>query len=302
MSALKGDFIGFTFNNVHSSSLNIIRTSDGSRFVENLLPVFSDKTQAIPGGDGTYFFGANYTQRVFDIPIAFDSLTETNLIQLKRLLGDKQLHDLIFDEYPYKVYRAKVSGNPSIKYICFEEEGERVYKGEGTISLVAYYPFARSRYKYKSQYNKTNIPEWDDNEGNLDEWIESSGIKDQGGYDILQNQRYNLWNPGDLETDYLLKFNFDENNMIASTHIFIDGTTDKQIQFNDITKIGSDYGIQLNTANNLLEGINEEGLLTGNVYNKFMDSGYFFKIPMGESSMTVTGAEPTEIKYDFLYF
>ena len=149
MSALKGDFIGFTFNNVHSSSLNIIRTSDGSRFVENLLPVFSDKTQAIPGGDGTYFFGANYTQRVFDIPIAFDSLTETNLIQLKRLLGDKQLHDLIFDEYPYKVYRAKVSGNPSIKYICFEEEGERIYKGEGTISLVAYYPFARSRYKYK---------------------------------------------------------------------------------------------------------------------------------------------------------
>jgi hypothetical protein len=33
------DYIGFTFNNTHSSSLGIVRTSDGSRFNENLLPI-----------------------------------------------------------------------------------------------------------------------------------------------------------------------------------------------------------------------------------------------------------------------
>jgi len=39
MSDIKyGDYIGFTFNNVHSSELGILRTSDGSRFNENLLP------------------------------------------------------------------------------------------------------------------------------------------------------------------------------------------------------------------------------------------------------------------------
>jgi hypothetical protein len=32
------DFIGFTFNGKHSSELGIVRTSDGSRFNENLLP------------------------------------------------------------------------------------------------------------------------------------------------------------------------------------------------------------------------------------------------------------------------
>jgi hypothetical protein len=42
---------------------------------------------------------------------------------------------LIFDENPYKIYRAKVTGTATIKYIPFNEgkEQERVYKGEGTI-------------------------------------------------------------------------------------------------------------------------------------------------------------------------
>ena len=56
--ALSGDFIGFTFNNIHSSDMGIIRTSDGSRFNENLLPTFADKTVQVPGGDGIYYFNS----------------------------------------------------------------------------------------------------------------------------------------------------------------------------------------------------------------------------------------------------
>lgn len=302
MAALKGDFIGFTFNGVHSSDIHIIRASDGDRFVENLIPVFSDKTQDIPGGDGTYFFGSNYTQRVFDVSIAFDSVTESDKIKINRLFGDKQIHDLIFDETPYKVYKAKVSGNPSISYICFDEEGERIYKGEGNISFVCYYPFGISRYKYRSQYTKANISEWDTEYGNLEEWIDASGIKDQGGYDILQNARYNLWNPGDVPTDYLLKFKFDVNGEIAASHVFIDGSTEDQLYFDKLEQQDSDFGVQVNSMTNLIEGITETGLVTGNVYNRSITAGNFFKIPMGESSMTITGAEPVEIKYDFLYF
>ena len=82
--ALSGDFIGFTFNGVHSSDMGIIRTSDGSRFNENLLPTFTDKTVQIPGGDGTYYFGSNYTQRQIPISVATDELTETQFRQLKQ--------------------------------------------------------------------------------------------------------------------------------------------------------------------------------------------------------------------------
>jgi hypothetical protein len=53
---------------------------------------------------------------------------------LKVLFGDKKIHDLILDEAPYKIYRAKVTGNASIKHIPFAEGAtNRVYKGEGTI-------------------------------------------------------------------------------------------------------------------------------------------------------------------------
>jgi hypothetical protein len=38
MSEFKGDYMGFTYNGIHSSDIGIVRTSDGSRFNENLLP------------------------------------------------------------------------------------------------------------------------------------------------------------------------------------------------------------------------------------------------------------------------
>ena len=36
--ALKGDFIGFSFNEHRSESLGIVRVSDGSRYNEDLVP------------------------------------------------------------------------------------------------------------------------------------------------------------------------------------------------------------------------------------------------------------------------
>lgn len=195
MSALKGDFISFSFNGVHSSELGIIRTSDGSRFNENLLPTIQDKTVQVPGGDGTYFFGSYYTQRQFNMPIAFDSLTEEQVRRLYSHFGDKQIHELIFDERPYKYYMAKINGTPQIKTICFEVEGQRVYKGEGTLNFICYYPFAKSRFKYLDEYTLDSIPEWNNwpgntiegdlynprvidvaARGNLDEWAKSSGL------------------------------------------------------------------------------------------------------------------------------
>jgi hypothetical protein len=76
MSDFKGNFLGFTYNNLHSSTLGIVRTSDGSRFNENLLPTMQDKTVQVPGGDGTYYFGSYYTQRQFSVSFAFDGLTD----------------------------------------------------------------------------------------------------------------------------------------------------------------------------------------------------------------------------------
>ena len=194
--ALSGDFIGFTFNNIHSSDMGIIRTSDGSRFNENLLPTFADKTVKIPGGYGTYYFGSNYTQRQIPISVATDELTETQFRQLKQWLGDKQIHPLVFDEAPYKTYMVKTSSIPTLKFICFDNITKnnsemivnRLYKGEGSLQFIAYFPFARCTKKYLSEYTDSNKEEWADASGLL---------STQGSYDGT-GTTINLYNPGDL--------------------------------------------------------------------------------------------------------
>ena len=156
-SQTSSDYIGFTFNGVHSDTLGIKRTSEGSRFNENLLPTIQDKTVQVPGGDGMYHFGSYYTQRQFNISYAFDALTEEQLAEIKRVFGDKKIHTLVFDEMPFKTYQAKVTGSASIKHIPFAEGAtNRVYKGEGSIQFTAYDPYARSANKYLNNYRKSN--------------------------------------------------------------------------------------------------------------------------------------------------
>jgi len=63
---------------------------------------------------------------------------------------------LIFDEALYKKYYVKCSAPPILKYIGFDNNGTILYKGEGNINLVAYYPYAISTADIEI-YNGTNF-------------------------------------------------------------------------------------------------------------------------------------------------
>lgn len=142
------DFMGFTYNGVHSiRDLKIYRVSNGSRYDFPLAPTITDKSMEIPGNDGMYFFNSFHKQRQFTINIAFRDLTETNLRRLRQLFNGKEIGELIFDETPYKAYAAKITGTPTIKAICFDEKKadgglERIYRGEGTLQFTCYMPYA----------------------------------------------------------------------------------------------------------------------------------------------------------------
>ena len=294
--ALSGDFIGFTFNGVHSSDMGIIRTSDGSRFNENLLPTFTDKTVQIPGGDGTYYFGSNYTQRQIPISVATDELTETQFRQLKQWLGDKQIHPLVFDEAPYKTYMVKTSSIPTLKFICFDNitknNGEivvnRVYKGEGSLQFIAYFPFARCTKKYLSEYTDSN----------KEEWASASGLlTTRGGYDGT-GAEINLYNPGDVETDFFAYYA--RTSLKRLTKIYINSNI-LNFDFSNNDNVIDTY-IRINSKANLIEGCDENFKPTGTLYNKFITSGDFFKIPTGENQLLSVGANCVKIEYDYLYY
>lgn len=299
------DYIGFTFNGIHSSQLGIVRTSEGSRFNENLLPAIQDKTVQVPGGDGAYHLGSYFTQRQFNISYAFDSLTEQQLARIKKVFGDKKIHELIFDETPYKVYKAKVSGTASIKHIPFAEgETNRVYKGEGSIQFTAFEPFARSVKKYADEYNEQNFNEWE-SAANL--------LETQGEFDRLIGNEIKLYNPGDRESDFVITFNFGESNFIPQGAITISTNEGKiyQLNFKQMRRQDNDDQIKINSKLNLIEGYSN-GQKSGNLYNKYLTSGQFFKIPMSveviqpikmilEDTYSLTSFFES-IEYDYIYF
>lgn len=188
-------FVGLTYDGVHSSELGLYRVSDGSRYNDNLLPSFSDKTLERPFTDGMYYFGANYQQKDWSIEFAFDHITEAQLRKIKQLLGkgSKIPLKLIFDEdrdyskldneeinnnieiyhnhmlssgissesfetedeenFPeLKYYMAKVANPPELKTLCFEENGEDIYKGELTVNFLSYTPYGYGKLNCESTF------------------------------------------------------------------------------------------------------------------------------------------------------
>lgn len=311
--ALKGDFIGFSFNEHRSESLGIVRVSDGSRYNEDLVPTTQDKTVQVPGGDGFYYFGSDYTQRQFSINIAFDGLTEKQFRELQQVFGTKELGKLVFDERPYKYYMVK-SSKPQLKYICFGKDGERIYKGEGTLTFTAYYPFAKSVFKFlEKEIEKETGKEvyvLRKTYSNIEEWAEASSMKAQGALDKVPKSPtegvypISVYNAGDLEADFILKFNGAPSNTI-NIALGQQDVGDKKAVLNlkSFSLKNTDTGFQINTKTNLIEGFNAEGL-TGTLYNENITQGDFFKIPPREEGyqISVTGATPIEIMYDYIYY
>jgi len=322
------DFYGFSFNGIHSSELNILRVSNGSRYDDQLVPAFQDTVVSVPGGDGTYFFDSFYTNKTFTINIAFDSLTESQFRKLRQVFSTKNMGPLIFDETPYKAYTAKIQSPPQIKYVCFDEEisgdtsdiihnhdlgaaGElassnnttygRVYKGEGTIQFICYYPYARSVHKYLNEYLESVY-------ANRDEWAAASGLlASKGQYDGT-GTTIKLYNPGDLETDFMGYYAISEEGCaLTQINLQKDNSTIAQLNFSTITrKNSSDAFIRINSKTNLIEGCDSNYEPTGSLYNEFIVSGDFFKIPLisltDNYNYGSVGAGCTEIKYDYLYY
>lgn len=293
---LSGDFIGFTFNGVHSSTLGIIRVSNGSRYIEDLLPSYQDKVVEAPGTDETFYFGSYYKQKIININFAFDSLTESQIRTLKQTFADKEIHELWFDETPYKAYNVKVNGNPQLKYICFDIEEEkyrskRIYKGEGTLSFIAFYPFAHSRFNH--------IDDFDNSYGNKNEWAVTSKLKIRNNYDYVlktgkNSRKILLWNAGDIHTDFKLNIKFGGAKQISSGYIELGrNNSNKHLAFSTIPKLGADDGIEINTRLKLIQGFqldaNGKKILTSNIYNQYIKEGDFFNIPLEDSTLYIEG-------------
>lgn len=160
MEGLRGSFLGFTYNGIHSSTLGITRTSSGSRYNESLVPSMTDRAADKLGVDGQFFYGTTYNKREFTINYAVEGMTAAQKSMMDKYWLDKKPHLLIFDESPYKVYCAKITGTAQLKFLPFTQNKELVYRGEGSFVFRCAFPYGRSRFEYQEDYVPANISEW----------------------------------------------------------------------------------------------------------------------------------------------
>lgn len=332
------DFIGFTFNGRHSSEFNIYSVSEGSRYQDVLVPNPIDYTEQVPGGVGQYYFGSDMDIKEFPLSIAYDKLTETQVRELRNWLAPDAVGELIFDERPYKTYTGKISTSPSLSFICFDsynkESGrkERIYKGEGSINFVCYYPLGvvsgdKKELKYYSDLD--NKDEWAASTGMIED-LDTTGVNK--GYDhyitLPDNSKgIQLFNPGDKDTDFILSF----NKPTPMNDILFTLSNGEQFMLNlrsSDTDV-EDYGavsdaekriatmtggvITIDTKKNRImykygtgKNVTEESIYFA------LKKGQFFKIPKNRTSTggynlvigTTSNIETDSIKisYDYLYY
>ena len=273
-SAIDNDFIGFSFMGKPHTYFGISRVSDGSRYNEQMLPGFQDKSAQMPGSDYTLYWESFYNTRTWTLNIAFDYMTDINMSEFRKYFSTKNLGELTFNERTYTIgsvtkpihWLAKIQAPPQLKYICFDENGQRIYKGEGTIQFVAYYPYGMSELQtLATSAAGTSIT----NSGEIDmEW----SIK------ILK--------PQSSSTAFVIK-----DEVTANDNIRI-------LRFdNGIDLKTGDTHFLVSSKTNLVEGVDTNGNKTGNVYNQFITAGDFFKIPVGTSTFFGGG----DLYYNFLY-
>ena len=297
------DLTGFKFGDYHSSQFGLIRVSNGSRYNEYLLPTLKNTTADVPGMEGTLYFGTQKTTRSFQVDMAFDSLTEEDIRDIREWLTGA--HSLIFDERPYIQYMCMLNSAPQLKYLTFEENGERIYKGELSVNFVSYLPYGYSidGKKFIDDFLDENFEEWS-NASHLayKNFYEGETLHT---YDKFEGNNVYVYNGGDIEADYVL------------TCYFTEGVTAK-ISMNDISY---EFSLREKSANSthLELSVNSKlqyarcrdvsianGVITGiSDYEIVLPSTEMFKIPVGQSFITCTNIDTSapnviDYKYRFL--
>ena len=297
------DLTGFKFGDYHSSQFGLIRVSNGSRYNEYLLPTLKNTTTDVSGMEGTLYFGTQKTTRSFQVDMAFDSLTEEDIRDIREWLTGA--HSLIFDERPYIQYMCILNSAPQLKYLTFEENGERIYKGELSVNFVSYLPYGYSidGKKFIDDFLDENFEEWS-NASHLayKNFYEGEILHT---YDKFEGNNVYVYNGGDVEADYVLTCYFSEgatakismNDVSYEFSLRAKSANSTHLELSVNSKLQYARCRDVNIANGVITGISD--------YEIMLPSTEMFKIPVGQSLITCTNIDTSapnviDYKYRFL--
>ena len=142
---MQNDYIDFKFGDHWASEFNLLAVSSSDRYTPPVYGSVNPNIATIMGKKGVYKWKTQINEKIFNINIAFGSVTIAQLNQIKQWLQPNKIQKLIFSEEPYKYYWAALNAEIDFSHLPFVEGekqvGERtiiegVYKGEMVISFV----------------------------------------------------------------------------------------------------------------------------------------------------------------------
>ena len=310
-------FLDFKFNDRYAHEFGIIRTSSNNRYEQNILQQRKDVVSDVPGADGQLYWGSTSAKREIRIDYAFDGLTEKQLNEMLVAWDDRKLHKLILAEEPYKYYLAKLTGNSTLKHLCFEIDGQRVYRGEGSFIFTSYsqyvYGIGKTTEELESLHNVLitdtdtdgTITLLESNEDH-DIIIKSNKVNDEDlltiqGYPSIKEGYYvfepeenggkiKIYNYGDVPTNFVLHLKVSSGFSVGATFNIklLDSpkssfTLKSKVSYPD----GADIYIDSKNYTTRAEYIDSSvGTVTNNLS---LASGTMFLLPVGESTIEITG-------------
>ena len=162
----------------------------------------------------------------------------------------------------------KCSSPPILKYIAFDHEEVKVYKGEGSVNLVAFYPYGIAT-KLVSIENSMN---------------------------------HKILNPGDLPTGLKIYYSIENATQLSQIKLLKGNEVLYQLNFSDITSLNeNDKYICIDTSNHLIEGLDINFKKTGNLYNRFIESGDFFSLPVGVYNIS-SNVQFLKVQFSAIYY
>ena len=322
------DFLDFYYNGKWASELGLVKVNNGKRQDDEVLPASKDTTIDIPGNDGVYYVNSKYQQREFKIDFAYDGLSEDDIKKIREWLAPQKECRLIFSERPYKYYMAKPKSAPKLSYIAFDtSDGGRVYKGEGSVQFVCYYPWARSVAKNMKELNTTLGPLYEVTsqqlEGSNLYTTNSDGtLSDATGIERVSTAEFNgyvLNNLGQLPAPFKLYFDVLGHYAETSKYykFYIDNSKEIMVlDANQLAQGGLGPGSYcIDTENHLIMRcrkivsdnnnttyVIEESNGNAVILNKAIVAGDFFSLPVGTGIKLIIDSDGDSFHYDAKHF
>lgn len=187
------EYIDFKFGDKWASEFNLVVVSTGDRYSPPTYGNMNANTSTVAGKRGVYKWKTQINEKIFNISIAYDNLSMSDINKIKAWLNPYEIKKLVFSDEPYKFYYASLNSDPKFEFLPFYEKGEKVgtqtlykgiYKGELNLEFICLDGLG---YSIDGNYDEVEIEpnlEYGNSEydNTIQPWVQASNL--------LNNDRY----------------------------------------------------------------------------------------------------------------